>query len=157
MQAQIPYIRPMHIPHLKIAGFFTIIHLVETYLFSDFEFLIWLFILVVLDTVTGMVLAWREKGFSSFGFGKVIVKVLLYCIALVVVNVLQNFTIDGRPVAVFDWIDYFLLTAMVLREAISIFENIAHIQPGLLPGWILVHLKAVENKIEHAADPDRPK
>lgn len=156
MQAQIPRIRPMQIPVIQLAICLTIIQVIETYLFSDFEFLIWLFILIVLDTATGMILAWREKSFSSFGFSKVIVKVLLYGIALVVINVLQNFRIGGEHVPVFDWIDYFVLTAMVLREAISIFENIARIQSDLLPAWILVHLKAVENKIEHAADPDRP-
>ena len=146
----------MNIPHIQIALFATAIKLIQTYLFSDFEFLIWLFILIVLDTATGMLHAWKQKSFSSFGFSKVIVKVVLYVVALIVVNVLQNFKIGGEHVPVFDWIDYFLCTAMILREAISIFENIARIMPGLLPRWVLSHLKAFETSLDQKAAKHAP-
>ena len=147
----IPRIKPMNIQILYISIFLTFTQIIETYLFSDFEFLIWLFILICLDTLTGMIYSWREKTFSSFGFSKVIIKVILYAIALIVVNVLQNFKIGGVEIAVFDWIDYFLLTAMVLREAISIFENIARIEPALLPKWIVAHLKAFDTNLNQKA------
>ncbi len=151
LASEIPRIKPMNLYIIHLAIFLTFLKIIETYLFSDYEYLIWLFILICLDTLTGIIYAWREKNFSSFGFSKVIVKVLLYAVALVVVNVLQNFKIGGQPVAVFDWIDYFLLTAMVLREAISIFENITRIRPDLLPAWILAGLKSFEKNIEQKA------
>lgn len=147
----IPRIKPMNLQLIYISIFLTFTKIIETYLFSDYEFLIWLFILICLDTLTGMIYAWKEKTFSSFGFSKVIIKVLLYAIALIVVNVLQKFTIGGSHVPVFDWIDYFLLTAMILREAISIFENIARIEPTLLPKWIVTHLKAFQTNLDQKA------
>ena len=103
-----------------------------------------------------MLYYWKNKSFSSFGFSAVIVKIILYCAALIVVNVLQNFTIAGQSVEVFGWLNYLVLTALVLREAISVIENIAKIDPRILPKWILSHLKAIETSLEKKADAQNP-
>lgn len=142
--------------HILILSIFTtLMQVVEKYLFNDWEYLRWLVVLVAIDTLLGITYAWKTNQFSSYGFSKVIVKMLLYGCCLVVINVLTRFTIAGETPALMadlaSWFAYFLLTVLMLREAISVFENIAKIEPRFLPTWVLVRLKAFENQLTEKA------
>ncbi len=114
---------------------------VEAYLFHDWSFLISLFILIAIDTITGVMKSVKQNVLSSMKFGRVFIKVLLYCFVLIVVNVLISFKVGGSHPVVFDWLEVFILTALMFREAISVFENVALIYPSLLPKFVMKRLE----------------
>jgi phage-related holin len=124
----------------------TLIQLVNTYIFSDWEYLRWIGVLVLVDTALGMGRAWKDGKFSSKGFAGIFPgKIIPYLGALILSNVLQKFTIGGEHPLVFDDIAHGVLIAMIIREAISIFEKIAIFAPGLLPTSVTEKLKAVQD------------
>lgn len=113
----------------------------EKYLFSDWQFLIALFVLILLDTILGIWKNLKTKSLSSRGFAGFFEKMGLYASFLIVTHVLITFTINGKPISVFGWIDSVFYSAIMVREAISILENIGAIKPDLIPAWILAYLK----------------
>lgn len=130
----------------SITTLFTgVIEFCKVYIYHDVDFLISLFILIVIDTITGVVRSIKQHKFSSFKFGGLFMKLLLYGIVLETINVLIIFKIDGtHPKYILDWIPDFVFTAMMLREATSILENVALIKPDLLPKWILKRFEAFD-------------
>lgn len=112
-----------------------------TYVYNDWQFVTFLFILVIIDTLLGIVAAWNNRTFSAKGFGKFIQKVLIYSSFLVVTHVLTHFTIEGKQNTLFTWIDSVCYSSIVVRECISIFENMALINPKLMPTWLLKRFK----------------
>ena len=121
-------------------GLVVIQKIVNTYLFHDWSYLISLFILIGIDTTTGVIKAMQQHVLSSTRFGSLFVKVFLYCMVLITVNVLISFKVDGSHPIIFDWLEIFIFTALMFREAISIFENIAIIYPSLLPKYVMAKL-----------------
>jgi toxin secretion/phage lysis holin len=111
------------------------------YVFADWEFLIFLTIVVVLDTVTGVVKAWKKGNVSSEGFTGVILKVFVYSVFVILIHVMQSFSHKPLVIATFDWIGTFGYAAVIVREVISVIENLGAIQKGLIPEWILKRLK----------------
>lgn len=116
------------------------------YIFTDWQFLIWLFILIFLDTFTGAWSAIVKKEFGNEGWFKVVKKIILYGICLIVTHDLTSFTVAGKSMLVFSWLDDAIYSTLIIREAISIFEHIAIIAPGIFPAWILERLKKIEFK-----------
>lgn len=111
------------------------------YVFADWEFLIFLSLMVLLDTVTGFVKAWVRGKVSSQGFTGVILKGFVYGVFVVIIHILQTFSDKPLVIAAFDWIGTLGYAAVIVREAISIIENLGAIKPGLIPSWILKRLK----------------
>lgn len=114
---------------------------IKKYIFNDWEFLNWIFILIILDSFTGIWKAWKQKEVSSKGFAQVIKKIMIYCIFLIVVHILEFFTVKSKMNSVFGWIDNLAYSTLIVREAISIFENLAIIAPNIFPIKILEKLK----------------
>ena len=120
------------------------------YLFDDWQYLIFLGVLIIIDTIGGIVRRWKDRTISSSGFAKFFLKLIVYGIFLITIHVLTHFTVRGQVVPVFEWIDFFALSAIVVRESLSIFENIAAIDTKLVPNWLLRRLK------EYQKDPKLP-
>jgi len=127
---------------ISLSPIFTFI---QKYLYNDWEFLIWLLILVTIDTMTGVWKSYKQKQISSKGFSQVITKITVYGIFLIVVHILQYFTIDNKTTEIFNWLDNVAFSTLLAREAISIFENLAMIEPRLIPKKILIRLKAFDD------------
>jgi phage-related holin len=115
--------------------------LIQKYVFADWQFVGFLITLIFFDTVLGLVCALRQHHISSAGFGRVIIKIALYGVFLIVIHVLTNFKVDGEKSSLFSWFKSVGYGILLLREAISIVENICKLYPGLLPSWILQRLK----------------
>lgn len=130
-----------------------VLEFVNKYLYDDWSFLISLVILISVDTALGFFKAWRNKVVSSKGFSDIITKLFLYSMTLITVHVLMNFTIKGKHPVLVGYVDDFVFTSLMLREAISIFENIALINPKIVPSWLLKKLKSFDSetgeKLEH--------
>ena len=127
---------------LSVSGILLIVQKwIEMYLFHDWNFLVSLFILIAIDTITGVMKSIKQSVLSSVKFGRLFIKVFLYVMVLIVVNVLISFKVAGSHPTVFDWLEVFILTALMFREAISVFENVAIIYPTLLPKFVMKRLE----------------
>ena len=135
----------MVVPIMCAVGVSTFVEFVDPYVsefvFNDFRFAAFLAILVMLDTVTGVWKAIKLKKVSSKGFGSVITKVLVYGIFAIVLHILETFSDKDVVKFAFDWIGTAGYVAMLVRESISVIENLGAIQSDLIPSWILKKLK----------------
>lgn len=127
-----------------------VFNILEKYIFKDWEFLAFLIVLIMVDTALGIYKHWKMKTVSSKGFSQLFEKILIYTAALVVTHVMTNFMVSGEPNALFGWVDRLIYGAIMVREAISIFENIGAINSRLLPIWILKRLK----QFDETGDPN---
>ncbi len=111
------------------------------YIYQDWEFAKWIGIAIAIDTLMGIVKHWKYKDFSSEDFWhKFAKKIFIYIVLLILSNILINFTVNGHIVGTTQWIGEYLCVFMLLREAISVLENINAIYP-ILPAWVLKRLK----------------
>ena len=117
----------------------------EKYLFSDWQYLVFLVIMVAIDSILGAYAAYKRQELSSKGWGKIIEKLLIYFSFLVMTHVLMFVTINGQKVTLLSWLDDTLFFAILIREAISVVENAALINPTLVPKWLLSKLKSFDN------------
>jgi len=110
------------------------------YFFDDWEFVGFLGALVFCDTVTGILAAVKNKCFSSKKMGATVYKVLVYSITLIAVHAITRHTVSGKPnvvVGLFvEYLDATLYTFIVLREAVSIHENLKKLGYGLMPVFL---------------------
>lgn len=120
-----------------------VLQILERYFFNDWQFLFFLLVLVGVDTTSGFVKHWKNETVSSLGFAKLFWKLIVYALFLITTHVLTNFTVDGGDAGhvIFEWVDTIVYAALLVRESISICENLAHISPGLIPQWILKRLQ----------------
>ena len=143
-----PYVEivKMKAPLLIAVGWSSIASLFNTYIFDDWSFLVYLVVLIVLDTILGIWKALKYGVISSSRFGGLIIKSVLYAFFLVVVHNLTNFSQNEVTKSIFIWVEELSYAALLVREAISIIENIGAIKPDLLPRWILKRLKSFDEK-----------
>lgn len=121
------------------------IELFERYVFGDWEFVKWLVVLVCVDTGLGFIKHWISKDISSKAYGMIGKKLIIYSGVLVLSHVMANFQIAGSPVDSFIWFRYFACTALMVREAISIVENVEEICPGFFPKAVIKKLQGFDN------------
>lgn len=113
----------------------------QTYIFRDWEFAKFLVVAVIVDTMCGLIKSIVLNNVSSSAWGMIAKKIIIYSAVLILSHVMANFSIAGKKIISFEWFQYFACSALLIREAISIVENIAVIFPGLLPTSILKRLK----------------
>jgi len=99
-----------------------------------------------------MLVAIKNRSFSSKGMKSTIYKVAAYSLALIAVHSLTHHTVAGRPNPVLrlfvEYLDATLYTFIVFREALSIHENLKKMGYGLLPEFL-------EEKIKHWLSKDK--
>lgn len=113
---------------------------IEKYIFNDWEFLKYLMILVILDTLISWIYHLKIKDFSSKGFSMILTKLLIYSSILIVAHIIGNFTVEGGNVEIYTWFNSVVCNALIIRESISIIENAAKINPNLVPQRIKKYL-----------------
>jgi phage-related holin len=130
-----------------IAGFF------EKYLFSDWEFLRFLILFMLIDLAASWWYHIRQKDFSSKGFSQLFVKIIVYSILLILSHGFASFTVAGESLEPMTWFRTFICTALLVREAISIVEKLNKIKPGIIPSTIVKYLKGFDDNGKfHAPD-----
>jgi toxin secretion/phage lysis holin len=116
------------------------------YVYQDWEFAKWIALAVVLDTILGLVKAWMKKDISSEEFWqKFSKKIFAYICLLILSNIMQNYTVNGSNVGATEWVGSYLCTFMLVREAISILENVNAITP-IVPKWVLDRMRDFTEK-----------
>lgn len=119
----------------------TIVVNILKYIYQDWEFAKWIAIAIIVDTILGIAKHWIHQDISSEAFwAKFAKKIFVYMMLLITSNVLSNYTVNGHVVGATQWIGEYLCVVMLIREAISIFENVNAIIP-MVPAWLLKRLK----------------
>ena len=121
-------------------SFSTTTSFIEQYVFRDWEFLKYLMILVVIDTIVSWIYHLKNKDFSSKGFGMIAIKLIIYSSLLIVSHVIGNFTVEGGSIESYTWFRSVVCNALIIRESISIVENASKLYPGLVPQRIKKYL-----------------
>lgn len=93
-------------------------------------------VLILFDTITGYLKAYKRDEVSSSGFFRFALKLLVYMILLGTGALLDKLTESGLPIHALSITASFL----AITEAISILENISSLGFAV-PGWLLNVLK----------------
>ena len=119
------------------------------YVYRDWEFAKWIAFAIFIDTTVSIVKHWLHKDISSETFwAKFAKKIFVYMVLLMTSNLLSNYTVGGHAVGSTQWIGEYLCVFMLIREAISILENVNAIMP-IVPIWLLKRLKDFNEKGEY--------
>lgn len=134
----------------------------QKYIFADMEFLKWLVVLISLDTLLGLGGAICRKTVDRERFGDILVKIVVYGSCLIVGHVLENFTVSGEPIQGGHYMKVLIYCSILIKEAISIFNNLGKISKNLVPIAILKRLKAFDDSgelkdLDPAQDEEKPK
>jgi hypothetical protein len=113
----------------------------ETYVFADWQFLTFFLILQVMDMSLVFYKAFAAKSIRIGLLAVVFQKVFIYTCFLILVHILANYTIEGEKNNFFGWFTTVAYSAVMVRESISVLENINSIRPELIPHWLLKKLK----------------
>ena len=149
-----PYLElfKLKLPFLLAFTWSAIAGLFNTYIFNDWSFLVYLVIMIMIDTILGVWKAFKYGNLSSARFGGLVIKSVLYAIFLVVIHNLTNFSTNDVTKSIFMWVEELCYAALLVREAISIIENIGAIKPDFLPVWILKRLKSFDKNGKFVAE-----
>ncbi|MCA8830529.1 phage holin family protein [Hymenobacter pini] len=110
---------------------------IEKYVFSDWNALVFLMVLFLLDTSLGMVRSFRQGRFHSRGMRQMFTKLRDYAVGLVVAHVLSSVQVDGQPLPLAPYLAigfkgaiYFFI---LIIETKSIDENLRNLGGAGLP------------------------
>ena len=123
-----------------------LIGIVEKYLFADWEYLKFLIIFMIIDTLASWWYHFKKKDFSSKGFSQLFTKIIIYSLLLIIAHGFASYSIGGETIEAMKWFRTFICTALLVREAISIVEKFDKIKPGIIPESITKRLKSFEDK-----------
>jgi phage-related holin len=110
------------------------------YVFSDWDFVPFLAVAIMLDTLTGVYVNAKLSRLHSFKMRSLFEKLQQYAIGLIIIHGIASHLVDGSPNTVVQMIVPFLKGSfyayMLVCEAISIEENLQRIGSGYLPKWV---------------------
>ena len=130
------------------------IELFEKYVFGDWEFVKYLVVLVVIDTVLGFSKHYIKHDISSKAYGMIAKKIVSYSIVMIVAHVVATFRVGGEQIESLLGFRYFACSALMVREAISIIENLEVISPGFIPKSIVRRLSEFDSNTGKPIDRD---
>ena len=131
-----------------------VIELFEKYVFGDWEFVKYLVVLVVIDTILGFSKHYIKHDISSKAYGMIAKKIVSYSIVMIVAHVVATFRVGGEQIESLVWFRYFACSALMVREAISIIENLEVISPGFIPKSIVRRLSEFDSNTGKPIDRD---
>ena len=130
------------------------IELFEKYVFGDWEFVKYLVVLVVIDTILGFSKHYIKHDISSKAYGMIAKKIVSYSIVMIVAHVVATFRVGGEQIESLVWFRYFACSALMVREAIIIIENLEVISPGFIPKSIVRRLSEFDSNTGKPIDRD---
>lgn len=132
----------LSIPIAPILGWF------EKYVFGDWEFLKFLVVLMIVDTLLGLIIHTKKRDLSVQGFEKIIIKVICYGAALIVAHNLSSYRVLGEVIEGFNWFRTTICSSLIIRESLSILNGIQNLYPNILPARVRKYLKYYDDKGE---------
>ena len=81
-------------------------------------------VLVVIDTILGILVSIKAKKLSSEGYSMVFIKLIVYSLLLLATHAASRYKIHGSP-SLLSWVDSFVYASIAAREFLPILENAA--------------------------------
>lgn len=122
--------------------------LFKTYVYADFQFLVFLTLAMLMNTVSKGYLLLRDtpEQFSvATLFGKVGDKIFKYGVALVCVHIMTHFTINGEKNTFFDFVTHFFYGVFIVMEVRPTIERLGFKFPEELSSVIHKFLQKKTN------------
>lgn len=114
----------------------------------DWPFAINMFLLVFIDTILGVYLAFKRKNITSERFSRVINKIFIYILLLASTHIMVSYKVNGQDNIIFQWLDYVVYSVIMAREMLSIIEK-SNKLGVILPSWITDRLEdVIDNKTD---------
>ena len=110
---------------------------IEKYIFSDWPFLMFMSVLIILDTALGVSYAFFQSRISVKKLAGILIKLVVYGSVLVVGHVIENATISGNQIPGGVYFKVVIYTSLIALEGMSIFRNLGKIDKDLVPKFIL--------------------
>lgn len=110
---------------------------IERYIFSDWNFLIFLSVFICIDTSLGFGHAFYNKILDAKKFSGILVKGIIYGPILIIGHVFENFEVSGNPMEGGYYLKVIFYTGLLVVECISIVKNLGKIDKRLVPIFIL--------------------
>lgn len=110
---------------------------VERYVFSDWPFLIFLIILISLDTLLAVGHALHRWTFSPRKLSGILVKFVVYGSVLVIGHVIENVEVSEKNIPGGIYFKMVVYAAIIFIEATSCLKNLGKINKNLVPLFIL--------------------
>jgi len=110
---------------------------VEMYVFEDWGFIKYLFIMVLLDTILGVRRSVIQKTFHRKNLSGLKDKLIVYTSILVLVHVMTSFTVNDQTVTWFSWLRISVFSGLMAKEGLSSLKNIAATNKSYVPIWLL--------------------
>ncbi len=117
--------------------FAPILIFIERYIFSDWPFLIWLLVLIVLDTLLGFGFAVSRRQVSPGKLAGIFIKFVVYGSLMILGHVLENFKVSDEAMPGGYYFKMVIYAGVIIVEAISIMRNLGKINKKLVPKFIL--------------------
>jgi len=114
---------------LIILGFSVggVLSFMQTYLFSDLKYLIWLLVVVILDSLAKLYSLWFveivKPSFKIF-IDKFLNKSFKYTIYLIASYALVNFEVDGKKMEFLQVFNVILYGILIVKEVLSIMHSL---------------------------------
>jgi len=137
----IAILKQYEIPMLMGWIFAPFIIFAKDYLVSDWQFVINMLVVIAIDTIFGIMWAYKCNVISSKEFGKLFSKITTYLLILIATHNITHYTVGGMAGNILTWLDSFVYATIMAREALSIFEKTALLGYFKPPQWIVDKLK----------------
>ena len=108
----------------------------------------------MIDTILGFSKHYIKHDISSKAYGMIAKKIVSYSIVMIVAHVVATFRVGGEQIESLVWFRYFACSALMVREAISIIENLEVISPGFIPKSIVRRLSEFDSNTGKPIDRD---
>ena len=118
---------------------------IEKYIFSDWEFLKYLTIMVVIDTALAMIYACKKKKLSSKGYWLIGKKIFSYAVLLIIANAARNIDTSVQLDHGGLWVSSLICWSLFMREGLSILEKLSKLNIDIVPEKIMRYFKDYNN------------
>lgn len=113
----------------------------NTFIFKDWVFIWHLCVVIFLDTVLGVLVALKNKKFSSWGFGKVFTKISIYFVVLIATHNAGNFFTSSGVEFLVTIFDSTVYAAIMVREYLSLIEKMPALGIWNPPKWLFKRMQ----------------
>lgn len=132
----------------------SLLFFVERYVFNDWDFLVSLSILILLDTILGVKVASKNNLFQAkLGIKGFATKLVILACTVIAIGVIDNSKIGGESSWFSGYVDAGAFAIMLGFEAISVLRNAYILKPSPVIEWLLKKLDMLtyidNNKNQH--------
>lgn len=146
---------------LSLAG---VLSFIKTFIFADVKYLIWLIIVVVLDSIAKVYNLWyvkKEKPSFKLLVDGFLNKSLKYAIYLIACYALVNFEVDGQKLEFLKSFNFLLYGILIIKEVNSITKSLGITLPKQITDVINSRFELQEkdkfNSLNGEPEPQKPK